>query len=378
MYHFLTSMAVSFSELLLNADLEARPSKIVAGHEPSKTNEFLQAIGKALSKKLSTQSIAQQIAEGLDLSKDIKFKPNKPTASVSKTKPESVRKREVTKKSPEKPIRKSTSPKKEKSKKKTKEEVAKLEKVQPGRDPGQLLHTQLSHDSLLESSQPEINLIPSEEKIEISSPVEPQVSEPPPQPAEEPKEEEIKTTIDLIKPEENDEPIVLESTKEILEEPTRPQRLPSARPRSSLRPPSARPVSARPAAPRIRERTDVIIPTEKVVPLGKVNVIIENMDKDEDDMVVVEVASSVPEIIEPVVKVQEVEPKGHLVAQILETQKELLEDGPKGNLEIVSSWRDNVTIRALIIRVLSRILQLPVFRCLRVCRLYRITHVHEE
>jgi len=36
----------------------------------------------------------------------------------------------------------------------------------------------------------------------------------------------------------------------------------NARPKTSLRPPSARPISARPAAPRMRAKTDMIVNEE--------------------------------------------------------------------------------------------------------------------
>lgn len=43
---------MSLLEGVTGANVTARPSKIVAGHEPTKTNELLQAIGKALDKKV--------------------------------------------------------------------------------------------------------------------------------------------------------------------------------------------------------------------------------------------------------------------------------------------------------------------------------------
>ena len=40
-------------ESITGTNLTVRSAKIVAGHEPTKTNELLQAIGKALDKKVS-------------------------------------------------------------------------------------------------------------------------------------------------------------------------------------------------------------------------------------------------------------------------------------------------------------------------------------
>lgn len=37
----------------ISGQLPVRPSKIVAGHEPDKTNEFLQAMGTAILNKVS-------------------------------------------------------------------------------------------------------------------------------------------------------------------------------------------------------------------------------------------------------------------------------------------------------------------------------------
>ena len=42
----------SYSALVNGKSLSIRPTKVVAGHEPEKTNEFLQALANAISKKV--------------------------------------------------------------------------------------------------------------------------------------------------------------------------------------------------------------------------------------------------------------------------------------------------------------------------------------
>ncbi|KAM0736071.1 TRAF3-interacting protein 1 [Formica fusca] len=105
----------------------------------------------------------------------------------------------------------------------------------------------------------------------------------------------------------------------------------NTRPKTSLRPPSARPISARPAAPRMRTKTDFIVNEEIQTPMGNISVIVENADlKDDDDaedMVVVETKGSSGDNLENgdyKIDNQLMQEHGHLVAQILETQRELV------------------------------------------------------
>lgn len=58
-HHFVT-----YLEYATNEQIKARPSKIVAGLEADKTNEFLQAIGKSIERKIDTKAAVEAVREG--------------------------------------------------------------------------------------------------------------------------------------------------------------------------------------------------------------------------------------------------------------------------------------------------------------------------
>lgn len=49
---FYVIMSVSASALVTGRQLPMKPSKVVAGHEPEKTNEFLQVLAEAINKQV--------------------------------------------------------------------------------------------------------------------------------------------------------------------------------------------------------------------------------------------------------------------------------------------------------------------------------------
>ncbi|XP_045471515.1 TRAF3-interacting protein 1 [Harmonia axyridis] len=113
------------------------------------------------------------------------------------------------------------------------------------------------------------------------------------------------------------------------------------RPRSSLRPPSVRPSSARPGAPRLRP--DSALPVEEVVPMGKINVIVENFDHDAADDEETVVIHNAPEDATPVEPVVDLPAKNqsHLVGQILDQIRDPEELSKKGKAEV--DWeQDNL------------------------------------
>jgi len=58
-------LLLSLVEVVTGISLTVRPTKIIAGHEPTKTNELLQAIGTALDRKVrakcSTRSVMSAV-----------------------------------------------------------------------------------------------------------------------------------------------------------------------------------------------------------------------------------------------------------------------------------------------------------------------------
>lgn len=68
--------------LSANENIKVRPSKIVAGLEADKTNEFLQAIGKAIERKISSNEAVAAVKDGASA------ETTKPVKAAAKSKTE--------------------------------------------------------------------------------------------------------------------------------------------------------------------------------------------------------------------------------------------------------------------------------------------------
>jgi TRAF3-interacting protein 1 len=52
--NFLTKL-ITLTEMIIGEEIDVKPNKIVAGHEPEKTNAFLQAMFQAASAGIDTR-----------------------------------------------------------------------------------------------------------------------------------------------------------------------------------------------------------------------------------------------------------------------------------------------------------------------------------
>ncbi|KAM7363916.1 intraflagellar transport 54 isoform 2-T2 [Cochliomyia hominivorax] len=115
------------------------------------------------------------------------------------------------------------------------------------------------------------------------------------------------------------------------------------RPRTSLRPPSARPPSARPGAPRRRDKNiEIILQPNDQIKMSNIQVKLEtfgDLDDDGENLVIIENPNTNDYTNNQQTNLTESEKimqdaaieQGHLVQQILETQKELVQGPNDGN-----------------------------------------------
>ncbi|XP_062362642.1 TRAF3-interacting protein 1 [Cinclus cinclus] len=81
--HFLQK-AIDAVVMVTGEPLSVKPARVVAGHEPEKTNEFLQAIGKCCLNKLSSDAAVKRVLAGEKADAKGKPPPSKPRDKESR------------------------------------------------------------------------------------------------------------------------------------------------------------------------------------------------------------------------------------------------------------------------------------------------------
>lgn len=319
---------IEATKSITGMDLGVRPSKVIAGFEPKETNLFLQAIGSALERKLdSSEYISQlttqkKIPKKHETAKDTEKKPK-----ISKNK-EKLLKNGKEKENPNKTMKGSKIPvgSDKKVEKKTKfKELSEQDgndmlnkSTIPEMNSENKLHTENLPQSinlavsneLLNDSTNKVQLFNGDNVTE-SLPLQPQEN------VTAPTNDQNQFTLPLHVNETIETENIKENESSAFKEMEIKPKLPISRPKSSLRPPSARPSSSRPGAPRLQKSDSILIKEKDVLPLGKVDIIDENLNNyiDEEETVTIEAAPEV-EYHAPVLDLPT--DKGHLVEQILQ------------------------------------------------------------
>ncbi|KYM83365.1 TRAF3-interacting protein 1 [Atta colombica] len=383
---FLTKL-IDIVKLISGVNLTVRASKIISGQEPTKTNELLQTIGKVLDKKVSSKEAIDHYKKSLE--KKIKGSKSRSTTKEETSKKPASRQSSQTRKSSEKDKisaerkkRSSSTGKVVSEAKRDKDDRTEENKTKKGNDWKEENSKNIEAIDI-PPAEPVQNKIPTSAQRRRPSSSANKTKQDAMNLADAndlAKEEQVqhknasgreKCLVQMKKKENillqifdnENKPVTSNYTKEIkengiekdnalqqsIERSDQPMselagsqteatemivsQQPIARPKTSLRPPSARPISSRPAAPRMRAKTEIIVNEEIQTPLGNISVIVENSnlkdddDDDAEDMVVMEAKGNGGDLLENgdyKIDNQLMQEHGHLVAQILETQRELV------------------------------------------------------
>ncbi|XP_043516386.1 TRAF3-interacting protein 1 isoform X2 [Frieseomelitta varia] len=389
---YLTKL-IDVVKLATGINLTVRASKIISGQEPTKTNELLQAIGKALDKKINSAEAIEQYKKNLgkgksssrsklSVAKDEKRSSSKETsqkrASTSKEKSTEQKKKvinenptinEETRKNENQESQKSVEATKAPQTELTQEKIpssAHRKRSSSAKPKQNTSFTALSEIPLQSDKKTDENKKQKESENRLKNTANAENNEAQNQilnqssnlinleSVSNAKDNKVDENTDKVGYKENtiiNNEIPLKNIEKSDQSISEIQKLQSenndARPKTSLRPPTARPISARPAAPRIRGKAELIVNEEILTPMGHISVIVENSDlKDDDDaedMVVMETKGSGSDFLETndhyKADDQLTQEHGHLVAQILETQKELINND---NVDVIPK-KTNIT-----------------------------------
>ncbi|XP_054686305.1 TRAF3-interacting protein 1 isoform X3 [Grus americana] len=298
--------AIDAVVMVTGEPLSVKPARVVAGHEPEKTNEFLQAIGKCCLNKLSSDVAVKRILAGERV--DAKGKPpsSKSRDKESRdSKPEeqkSHRDRESAD-SEESALRKMQRPSKDSKCQPDNESESPAGISRQPSTKGSRQHAKPGGEGTVETKS-------MADKISENNVAKPQEKADPGLPVKQ-KEGEAENAAP-------EKPAVSENGEVPNDLPPQPvqRRIP-------------RPSSARPAPPRVKrqESTEVLLPERSGSGKTVSNIIIDQQISDaDDDQFVVEAAPPLPEMpemeMEPEVELVEDEKHGGLVKRILETKKD--------------------------------------------------------
>ncbi|VVC91539.1 unnamed protein product [Leptidea sinapis] len=360
--------------------LSVKPSKIVAGQEPEKTNLLLQCLADALDRNLTSEEAVKKFKESLNIESNDKTKPdeknlapkNKEKSKHDKNVPNKLPKKESPPKQPKQNIKQASKIKTDNSNnvsKVIKKATENINKINKPLKENVYIHDE-ANDLEIQSTEADINKINEGKslatdtenniKCNADSTIQPHNIE---------KDINQKENVEL---ERNEEPSSIDKSSDIttnssdkdktcddkhevkdksddneVSQKTLSHDTSRKTDDISINKVNIRPSSSRPGAPRIRDKQENHTAPKDTVVLGKVNIISENtlLEEEDESFQIVDTALEFDNSKQNLEEVLSAE-HGHLVQQILDSQKDFTKS--TGSTEIewqfgIQKARDDIS-----------------------------------